>query len=145
MVHLEGCNQPEAPASGVTFYKILGLLVKRTLVTKDYQLRAAIEEAREMSEDDFQLHHATVRDRNLLSDRQREGLMAQGAAEAESSAAGAREAPLVNPVVPFNVGAVRNSFAAAMEEVRAETAEAEAESEEAPAEEEAGAKRQKTT
>ena len=48
-------------------------------------------------------------------------------------------------MVPFNVGAVRNSFAAAMEEVRAETAEAEAESEEAPAEEEAGAKRQKTT
>ena len=109
-----------------------------------------------MSEDDFQLHHATVRDRNLLSDRQREGLMAQGAAEAESSAAGAREAPLRNPVAPFNVGAGRNSFAAAMEEVRAETAEAEAESEapaeeeagaesEAPAEEEAGAKRQKTT
>lgn len=132
------------PASGVTFYKILGLLVKRTLVTKDYQLRAVMEEARARSEDDFQLHYAAMRKRNLHADRDHaeERLKTQEAAEAESSAEGAREAPLVNAI--FDVGAVRGNFTATMEEARAMRSEAEAESEAAPAKEGTADKRQKT-
>lgn len=76
------------PASGVTFYKILGLLVKRDLVAGDYQQRTA-EEPCSSGYPPVKLYYGSARKKNFENERRASGEEAQEAAEAEPSAAGA--------------------------------------------------------